>query len=173
MGSQVYEFFVNARCWLPWFTFQQFPTFFIRSFPSLLQLTFVLVYGPCFFAALKPLLPSGIFYFARSNFLLSFVSSSQIVYIKNFFKKISLCIGEDLNLPLPPVTLQMSMTMSWTTNTTQKTKMQSTDFSGLDLNSFLHLSSEIFPRLFQLTFFPFNLPCLFDVSQTHAFIGVV
>ena len=65
------------------------------------------------------------------------------------------------------------MIESWTAKTTQKAKVQNVDFLGSILNRFRQFPSEIFPSLSQFTFVPVNRPCLFDLSKTHAFIGVV
>ena len=62
--------------------------------------------------------------------------------------KIPLCFGEALNLPLPVLTLGVSMTIRWTAKTTQKSKMQSVDFLGLVLNRYLQFSLDLFPSFF-------------------------
>ena len=70
------------------------------------------------------------------------------MFFQTFLMTIPLCFGEALNLPLPVLTLRVSMTIRWTAKTTQKSKTQSVDFLGLVLNRFRQFSSEVFPSLF-------------------------
>ena len=121
----------------------------------------------------NPLLPSGLFHFARSNFLHSFVCFLLVVTFENFFIKIPLCIFKTFEFSLPVVSLRLAMTMSWTANTTQKSKTQSFDFIGIVLNRFRHFSSEIFPSLFLLGFVLVYRPWLYVVSKALASIGVI
>ena len=152
MNSKDYTKSESAKCWFLRFNFEQVPTISIRNFSKPFSVYFRPGQSSLFIWSIQNSrfqrgcfnLPGVTFCFRMSVFL--------GMFSQTFLMKIPLCFGEASNLPLPALNLRVSMTLSWTSKTTQDSKTQSVDFLGLVLNMFRQFSSEVFPSLFDSLF---------------------
>ena len=67
LTSQVYNKKENAKCWLSRLSFAKFPTFLLEKIWNPSERAFSLVHFLVYLLFPKPLLPSGLFQFAKNN----------------------------------------------------------------------------------------------------------